>query len=524
MIVDAYTAHIDVDTESSQGVAGSRRWPVVVADKLGFGATFGPTDVAMTVTDPVSDRVPLTERLALGGGGLASFLGHSAIGALAIPVYQMTLGVNPVLVGVALAIPRFWDGLIDLGVGRMSDNARTRFGRRRPFIVMGAVSSGFAFAVLWFVPETFGDVAAATYLMLVTAVFYTAFTVYSVPYQALIFEASSDYDERTRVAAYPTFFAKLAEAGYIWLVPLAQLSVFGSLVQGMRWVGIGIGAVIFAVLGSLPGLFVRERSAREPARRQTVRIVDVLRQSWRLRSVRALLILIGLQAVSGAVASTLDYYLIVYSMCDGDIPIGSVWKAVLSSGYAAVGVIGVVVARVLAVRLEKNVVLIIAYVLVAVGGVVKWFVFTPGMPFLILLDPLFCGFIYAALGVVVTSMLADVCDEDESESGVRREATYAGVFSFARKAAGSFALLSTGAVLAWSGFDETLGGDQPAGVMTAVRVMLSATTVLTAIGAIIALSRYPLSRASVNETKAALEGRRGVREPVAVIGTSESEH
>ncbi|MEM1183756.1 MAG: MFS transporter [Planctomycetota bacterium] len=477
----------------------------------------------MIVTDHVSDCVPLRERLALGGGGVASFLGHSAIGALAIPIYQMTLGVNPALVGIALAIPRLWDGLIDLGVGRASDNARTRFGRRRPFIVMGAISSGLAFAVLWLVPESFGDVAAATYLMLVTAVFYTAFTVYSVPYQALIFEVSSDYDERTRVASYPTFFAKLAEAGYIWLVPLAQLAVFGSLIQGMRWVGIGIGVLVFAVLGSLSGLLVRERSARSDSGGRAVRIVDVLRQSWRLRAVRVLLVLIGLQSISGAVASTLDYYLIVYSMCDGDIAMGSVWKAVLSSGYAAVGVVGVFVARALAVRLQKHVVLVIAYVLVAVGGVVKWFVFTPGMPFLILLDPLFCGFVYAALGVVVTSMLADVCDEDESAFGMRREATYAGVFSFSRKAAGSLALLSTGGLLAWSGFDEMLGGDQPAGVVYALRVMLAGTTVLTAIGAIIALFRYPLSRASAHETKAALETRRGVREPVTLADTAESD-
>src|SRR5579871_2001996 len=83
-----------------------------------------------------ADRVSFKEKVALGSGFLAVFYGNSGVKSLAIPIYQMVLGVNPALLGLVLAIPRFWDALTDPVVGMVSDNWHTRFGRRRPFIVV----------------------------------------------------------------------------------------------------------------------------------------------------------------------------------------------------------------------------------------------------------------------------------------------------------------------------------------------------------------------------------------------------
>src|SRR5690606_14981220 len=97
-------------------------------------------------------RVPWNERLAFGVGGLTMAIGAMGIKNLAIPVYQMTLKVDPALLGLMLAIPRFWDALTDPLIGHISDHTRSRFGRRRPFIIVGGLLAGLSFALVWRVP------------------------------------------------------------------------------------------------------------------------------------------------------------------------------------------------------------------------------------------------------------------------------------------------------------------------------------------------------------------------------------
>jgi len=91
-----------------------------------------------------SDKIRFKEKLALGSGYLAIFYGNSGVKSLAIPVYQMVLGVNPAVLGLVLAIPRFWDALTDPVVGIISDNCHTRFGRRKPIIILGALLQAVA--------------------------------------------------------------------------------------------------------------------------------------------------------------------------------------------------------------------------------------------------------------------------------------------------------------------------------------------------------------------------------------------
>ena len=99
-----------------------------------------------------SDKIGFGEKMALGSGSLAIFYGNSGVKSLAIPVYQMVLGVNPAVLGAVLAIPRVWDALTDPVVGIISDNFHTRFGRRKPLIVLGAVLQAIAFGFIWMVP------------------------------------------------------------------------------------------------------------------------------------------------------------------------------------------------------------------------------------------------------------------------------------------------------------------------------------------------------------------------------------
>ncbi|HEY4988228.1 MAG TPA: MFS transporter, partial [Opitutaceae bacterium] len=112
-----------------------------------------------------SDKIGFGEKVSLGAGYLAIFYGNSGVKSLAIPVYQMVLGVNPAVLGLVLAIPRFWDALTDPVVGIISDNYHTRFGRRKPLIILGAILQAVAFGFIWMVPRGLSHSSIIAYLV-----------------------------------------------------------------------------------------------------------------------------------------------------------------------------------------------------------------------------------------------------------------------------------------------------------------------------------------------------------------------
>ena len=149
----------------------------------------------------VSERVPVWRKAAYGSGGLTDFLFLNIVNALAVPIYSIALKMDPLLLGVALAVPRVLGAIFDPLVGTASDNARTRWGRRRPFIVCGAVIGALILPLLW-MPPIATQIGRFIYLVLMLSIYAAAFSVFSAPYGALGIELTTNYDERTRVMAW----------------------------------------------------------------------------------------------------------------------------------------------------------------------------------------------------------------------------------------------------------------------------------------------------------------------------------
>lgn len=456
------------------------------------------------------DKVGFWEKTALGVGFLPLFLGNAAVKSLTIPVYQMTLKLDPVLLGLALALPRFWDALIDPVVGFRSDNFHSRFGRRKPFIAIGALLCAVAFGIIWMVPTSWGPDATLGYLICSLLLFYTCFSVYSVPLMSLTYEMTPDYQERTRVAAFGGFFGKAGEFIYQWIFPLAcNVALFGTVMAGMRFVGWTIGLVFIGLLGLLPALFVKERYYKKAEKQQRVRFLTSVRDSFKNRAFLVLVGLTVLQIVAGMLASSIDFYLLVYYMFGGSIETGSYWKAILSSAYAVIGIAGIYPLSWCANRFGKRKTLIGAFVLVLLGSAGKWLLFTPGNPWKILIDPLLCGPVWIAINVLTPSMFADICDEDELQHGQRREGMFGAIFSWIQKTGYSLAFFGTGLALNFSGFDAKLGGAQHADSILSLRLIFTSSTAIWAVGAIALLVFYPLTKARAYQTRDALEARRG---------------
>lgn len=456
------------------------------------------------------DRVGFWEKLAFGVGSLPVFYAIQGVGSFTIPVYQMTLALSPFLVGVALSVPRFFDAILDPLMGRFSDNTHSRWGRRRPYIVIGAILQALFFGTIWMVPTTWSHNAIAAYLVGTLILFYIGYTIYGVPLNSLGYEMTPDYGERTRVWTFAAFFNKVGELTYNWIFPLSTLAVFGSRMHGVRIIGWIVAATIVGGMGVIPGLFVKERYFKKAVRQEKVRIWPALKAGVRNRALMILIGLTALQIVAGMLASNIDYYLIVYYMFHGDVAVGSDWKALLSTSYAVLGILWLYPINWLANRYGKHIALGIAFALVLFGAAGKWYLYTPGHPWKILFDCLLCGPVWVAIFALTPSMLADICDEDELEHGLRREGTFGALLSWVMKMGYSLSFLGAMSTVALTGFNAANpGGVQSAHTILSMRLVLTLSTGLWAVAALVLLGFYPLTRKRAYEVRAQLEARRG---------------
>ena len=133
------------------------------------------------------DRIPFFQKLVYGLGAFVNNLLAAAIGGMVI-VLNLGLGMNPALVGLVSAIPRLTDAFTDPLVGFISDNTRSRWGRRRPYIFVGAIAVGIVFAILWQLPPGKSESYYFWYFLVGSLIFYLVYTVFATPWVAMGFE------------------------------------------------------------------------------------------------------------------------------------------------------------------------------------------------------------------------------------------------------------------------------------------------------------------------------------------------
>lgn len=217
---------------------------------------------------PDSDRIPLLEKVAFGIGNNADAIAISMmISTLWMPFFNIGMGMSPVVLGFVLMGLRAWDAVSDPLVGHFTDNARTRWGRRKPFMFFGILAAACIYPLFWFMPRELSDVMKVMYLSGVGVLFFTATTCWGMAYYAMMMEMTPNYDERTRIAFWMSVFGKINTLAGGWIMALVTSSFFADpatgqadIVNGMRHVGWGI-AVVFVICGLLPVFFVRERFA-----------------------------------------------------------------------------------------------------------------------------------------------------------------------------------------------------------------------------------------------------------------------
>lgn len=144
---------------------------------------------------------PLSSMITYGTGACSESLVLNSIFGFAMMYYTDALGLSPFLAGIAMFIATFWDAITDPVMGHISDNTRSRYDRRHPYMLVGGLLMIASFFFVWYVPGVFKDktVSLFLYLVAMNLLVRTGFTIFSIPYTALGFEICTDYNGRTKL-------------------------------------------------------------------------------------------------------------------------------------------------------------------------------------------------------------------------------------------------------------------------------------------------------------------------------------
>jgi glycoside/pentoside/hexuronide:cation symporter, GPH family len=455
---------------------------------------------------PARERVPLGQKASWAAGSIADQVMTNGINNLALPIYNISLGVSPVLIGYALALPRIFDAVTDPIMGNISDNTRTPWGRRRPYIFLGSFFCAITFALLWIPPLGFGATGLFLYFLLMSILYYTAYTVLAVPRTALGYEMCTDYNERTTLFAMNAIFASLAGFGIPWLYKLSFHPVFAgpekNEIVGVRWVAVLAGILI--LLTCLPGaLFTRERAAamRQP-RISLPRAVRLTLSSGPFLNITGIVVLILLAVM---LVGPMNLYINIFYICGGDKEAGAFWGGWAGMTQALSGLLATPLIAWVSRHIGKRVTIFCGLWLAVAGYLASWWLFNPAYPwlqvfFMVMLQP---GLM--TVWVLSGSILADICDFDELENGLRREGMFGAAYTLITKIASASITILAGYMLVWAGYRD--GATITPETVTNLRVLFIAVPVVL-LGLALALTwRFPITEKVARGIRAELDAR-----------------
>lgn len=473
-----------------------------------------------------NDRISIGKKIIYGFGAFVNNLLGAAIGTMTI-VLNLGLGMSPVLVGLLGSLPRLVDAFTDPLMGYISDNYKSKWGRRRPFIFIGAIAAGIVFALLWQLPRGYSEDFYFWFFLVGSVLFYLAYTIFATPWVALGYELTPDYHERTRIMAVQNFMGQFAWLFAPWFLLFMQNeTLFSDMIEGASWLAIIIGLFTICV-GILPAIFLTEGFTPIPAADTSKEssISKASKPSGFIASIKdffkGFLITIKFKpflSLCGAtflvfngfmMVSAFQSYVIIYYVFGGDQALGAEyvgWAGTVS--FIATSCAIFIVTK-LSSRLGKRNAFFITIAISIFGYALKWICFTPDNPILVIIPPMFFAFGLGGLFTLMGSMVADVCDLDELETGERREGMFGSIYWWVVKLGLAAAMAAGGFLLHATGFDVALGGAQSADTLFYMRLADVLVPVICSIIAIWMVYTYPITEQMANDVREKLEKRRG---------------
>ncbi len=458
-------------------------------------------------TVPENEHVPRLRKLAYGFGGLSDFFYLNVVSALAVPIYTVALKMDPMLIGIALALPKIIGAITDPVVGGISDNTRSKWGRRRGFILMGAILGGILLPFAW-MPPVPSQTGMFVYLCVFLGVFAIGNSVFSVPYGALGLELSTHYDERTRVLAWRAYIQTIGTLAAAWFYWFCLRPVFGNEVIGARWLSVLAGIVIIG--GAVATVLGCRERTQQVVSQPKMPLMPALKQTLRNRPFLLLLSTTLIITLGTGCEGLIGTYVHIYYTCQGDKNTASLISGFGGSLTVFAALASVPLGIFLSTRFGKREAAICGLLIALVSISILPFTLVPENPYRIIVSWVIMAFGMPCASLMFGSMMADVCDEDEVSTGLRREGSYVSVGAFFGKIATVVTLLLGGWLPHLAGFTD------PSRIPTlpqlqTMRAMLIGIQLFALIAAIAVLWYYPISRKRSAETRRLLDERKTIK-------------
>jgi glycoside/pentoside/hexuronide:cation symporter, GPH family len=441
-----------------------------------------------------SDRLPVKTKLLYGVGDIGNAIVNSAIQFFLMIFYTDAALITPSVAGSALFIGKLWDAVNDPLFGWISDRTSSaRFGKRRVFMIFGAIPLGLSIILLWFVPKNLSLVLTFVWVALTFIIFDTLWTLTNVPYYALTSELTDDYDER---ASLTTYRMVLAVPGYLIGAALtpAIVGFFVMKSTGYNFIGILYGIIASAcLLIAAAGIHEKKKIVENSSETPFFQSIIL---TFRNQPFVRLLIAYFILNLSFALIKTLMVYFLTYQLF-----MEKQVSMVMGLMLVCV-VIGLFPWKKLSERWNKGP----AYALgMALGG------FAVALTFLLPHQPtpwvylvaVLAGLGFSAQWVFPWSMIPDVADYDRLETGDYRSGMYYGVWGLITKFSEAAAIAGAGWVL--SLFHYVPNVAQSPETLFGIRIFFGVIPVIFILAALPLLIWYPITRKSHRALRDALE-------------------
>jgi GPH family glycoside/pentoside/hexuronide:cation symporter len=476
-----------------------------------------PTKSAPGPAGGPGSRVPLAQTLLYGIGQMAHQVFDSGVGYLAFYVFNISLGVSPILVGVAQAISRGVDLFTDPLAGYISDSLRRHKWALRLLIGAGTVFGGVCFAMIWLFPAGLTPRGYFFWLLAAFSLASAGWSFCSIPRQAVGFEMTKDTRQRGKLMATASFMALLCNLGMAWSYAATQLPLFKGTVDGSRWVGGAMGLAIivfglpFALFYRIPGPTLnpelertdRVRRAGSEDFRKALRRVGRCRPFLLLTGMVALVIIGMLSTVYGVC-----HCLVLYYLSGGSQPRASIILGGGNTAWIVAGLVFTAPTVWLSRRIGKKEALMAFLCVSIAGALLKWVCYNPRWPWLYLVPHAMFGIGIGAVAALVPAMTADLCDVEESVSGLRDSGMFSAFYNWTIKLGISVSIALSGVLLNVDGFDVGRGASQGAHTILLMRLTDIAFPVVSIGLGVLLLSRYPITADQVEAVRLKLAERR----------------
>jgi GPH family glycoside/pentoside/hexuronide:cation symporter len=446
------------------------------------------------------DKLPFWTKIIYGTGDLGFSMNNSIISSL-FPIFMMdVIGLSPALVAIILFVGRSWDYVNDPIMGHLSDRTRTRWGRRRPFLLFGAIPFGLSFILLWLSPN-FSQTGLIIYYSVAYIIYEAMATVVYMPYYALTPEITEDYDERTKLTSFRMLFNILGSlAAYVF-----PMMVIGSMVPD-NTKKVMIMALIAAAIAATPlfMVFFGTKEKKEYMQEKQPKLIPSIKAAFKNRPF---IFGAGIYLLTWMTIVVLETNLLIYIKY---ILQRQEQSSLIMATIFVTAIFALPIWNWAAKHWNKRLAYIIGVSFWAVVMIVLILV-TPTTPlWVILILCVMAGIGVSAAQVLPWAIIPDAIEWDEWMTFERHEGMFYSLITLLGKIGNSIAGPASLLILEATGY-QAGATMQPDSALLGIRLVIGPLPAILLVGGIVFALFYPLSREQHHKIVEELHVRREAR-------------